>query len=307
MPTGEADVDATITTGEAPPAEVEVDEALVARLLAAQHPDLADRPLRAAAEGWDNVTFRLGEDLAVRLPRRAAGVPLLEHEQRWLPELADQVGVAVPRPVRVGRPAAGYPFPWSVVTWVPGTVTADAPLRAEGAGDLGAFLRRLHRPAPADAPRNPHRGVALAVKSPGIGPRLDRLVATGELAAGVAADLARRWAAAVAVPVDVGPTWFHGDLHPKNVVGRDGRLVGVLDWGDLGVGDRATDLAAVWLHLEPDDHAAAWEAYGPVSAATRSRAEGWALFFGVVLTDTAADATDPFGRIGRATLDRLLG
>jgi len=302
--TGEADVDATITTGEAPPAEVVVDEALVGRLLAAQHPDLADRSRRWAAEGWDNVTVRLGDDLAVRLPRRAAAVPLVEHEQRWLPTLADQIGVAVPRPVRMGRPDEGYPFPWSVVTWVPGTVTAEVPLGPAGAGDLGAFLRRLHRPGPDDAPRNPHRGVPLVHKTPGVVARLDRLVATGELSSTVGAELARRWELAVAVPVDSAPTWCHGDLHPNNVVGGDGRLTGVLDWGDLGVGDPATDLAAPWLHLDPEHHGAVWSAYGRVSTATRARAEGWALFFGVVLTDTAAD---PFGRIGRAVIARLLG
>lgn len=92
-----------------PPAETPIDEALVARLLAEQHPDLAGLPLRLAATGWDNATYRLGDDLAVRLPRIAAAAPLVANEQRWLPELAPRLPVPVPVPVRTGEPGQGYP------------------------------------------------------------------------------------------------------------------------------------------------------------------------------------------------------
>ncbi|MDJ0789409.1 MAG: phosphotransferase, partial [Myxococcota bacterium] len=74
-----------------PGAEVEVDAALVARLLRAQHPDLAERPLRLLASGWDNLIFRLGEAHVVRLPRRALAAALVANEQRWLPELAERL------------------------------------------------------------------------------------------------------------------------------------------------------------------------------------------------------------------------
>ena len=96
-----------------PAAELDVDEALVRALLEEQHPDLAGLPLRLVANGWDNVLFRLGDDLVVRLPRRELAVPLVEHEQRWLPELAPRLPLPIPAPVRVGRPGAGYPWPWA--------------------------------------------------------------------------------------------------------------------------------------------------------------------------------------------------
>lgn len=117
------DGDATITDGQPPPAEHEIDEALVRRLLAAQHPDLADRPLRYVTDGWDNVTHRLGEDLAVRLPRRAVAAELIEREQRWLPVLARRVEVAVPEPIRADL---AEPAPHSRVrAWVSGARTSD--------------------------------------------------------------------------------------------------------------------------------------------------------------------------------------
>ena len=93
----------------------------------------------------------------------------------------------------------------------------------------------------------------------------------------------------------------------KNLVGDDGRLVGVIDWGDLGVGDPATDLAAAWMLFPPEVHEDVWAAYGGLSEATGARARGWAIFFGTVLLDTDVGGEDTFGRIGRETLERVVG
>src|SRR5947199_9685209 len=103
-----------------PAAAVDVDEPLVRSLLREQHPDLAGLPLQVAAFGWDNVVYRLGSELAVRLPRRAVAVPLVEHEQRWLPQLARRLPLPIPAPVRTGAPGRGYPWPWSIGPLRPG-------------------------------------------------------------------------------------------------------------------------------------------------------------------------------------------
>src|SRR5579872_6417051 len=96
-----------------PVAELAIDEALVLSLLTEQHPDLAHFPLRAMDAGWDNTMFRLGADLAVRLPRRAVTAALITHEQKWLPRLSKQLPLPVPAPLRIGQPALGYPWFWS--------------------------------------------------------------------------------------------------------------------------------------------------------------------------------------------------
>src|SRR6188472_1139756 len=101
-----------------PAAEFDIDAALIRALLNAQHPDLANLPLVDVGAGWDNKLYRLGENLAVRLPRRAAAAGLIEHEQRWLSELAPQLPLPVPVPVRIGRPGCGYPWSWSVTPWL---------------------------------------------------------------------------------------------------------------------------------------------------------------------------------------------
>jgi aminoglycoside phosphotransferase (APT) family kinase protein len=168
-----------------PPAEVDLTTDLVRALLQDQHPDLAVLPLRLAAHGWDNATFRLGDDLAVRLPRREAAAHLLEHEQRWLPTLAALCPVPVPAPVRTGRPSPLFRWSWSVVPWVDGVHVADQPVadRTAWAPELAEALVAVHVPAPAGAPVNPFRGGALAGRAAALEAGLD----AGHLDAAIAA------------------------------------------------------------------------------------------------------------------------
>ena len=141
-----------------PPAEFAIDERLVRVLLEHQHPDLADRPLSFLAAGWDNATYRLGDDLAVRLPRIAAGDALIRNEQRWLPKLAERLPIPIPAPVRTGRPGAGYPWHWSVVPWFPGRSTdTGSPRRRRRRRSAGSWppctdrRRRTRRATPTVA------------------------------------------------------------------------------------------------------------------------------------------------------------
>ena len=133
-----------------PPATVEVSAAVVHCLIQDQRPDLAGRPLVRVANGWDNATFRLGDDLAVRLPRRAEAVPLILHEQRYLPGVANRSPVPVPVPVHAGGPTSDFPWPWSIVRWVPGAAAVDVGRRRTAARPftgLRPFSSSLHVPA----------------------------------------------------------------------------------------------------------------------------------------------------------------
>ncbi|HEY3800883.1 MAG TPA: aminoglycoside phosphotransferase family protein [Caulobacteraceae bacterium] len=283
-----------------PSADVEISLALARRLVAAQHPDLARLPLTEAESGWDNAMFRLDDDLAVRLPRRALGAALAETELRWLPVVAPGLPLPVPAPVRAGAPDGGYPYAWSIVPWLDG---APADLGWPGAAGQGAvlaaFLRALHQPAPADAPRNPYRGVALAERAAAFEERF----AQSEAIAGPLPHLRRLWDVGVAAPIDTPRSWFHGDLHGRNVLTRDGRFTAIVDWGDMAAGDAACDLGAVWLLL-PDraERAAAMAAYD-ASQATWARARGWAAIMTVMLISIAGNERMP--AMGRAVAARL--
>ncbi len=286
-----------------PPAEVEIDEPLMRSLLHRQHPDLAGLEIVPIDAGWDNVMARLGDDLALRLPRRAVADANVRVEQRWLPELAPRLPLPVPIPVRLGSPTGDYPFAWSVVPWFEGqTANLEAPA-AEEATVLASFLRALHRPAPEDAPKNPHRDGHLRTKQEQTETRMRDLEALGEP---LADDLLALWHRALACPIDTDRCWIAGDLHARNVLVRGGRLAAILDWGDLCAGDRACDLASVWaLFDSAAARGAALEAYD-ATAATILRAQGWALFFGVILLQTGLVDFPPHQGMGRATLARLL-
>jgi aminoglycoside phosphotransferase (APT) family kinase protein len=176
------------------------------RLLAAQHPDLADLSIVSIASGWDNHLLRLGDKLALRFPRRKLAAQLILNEQRWLPQLKERLPLAVPAPVRIG----------------------------------------------------------------------------------------------------IAPTWIHGDLHPRNVLTEKGRLTGIIDWGDLARGDRASDLAAVWMLLpQLESRKRAMAACRSVSDATWCRARGWALPFAVILLSSGLVDDVRMAAIAERTLSRL--
>jgi aminoglycoside phosphotransferase (APT) family kinase protein len=286
-----------------PPVEIHVDASTVRALLREQHPDLAELPLAPAGEGWDNALFRLGAEWVVRIPRRALAATLTVREHRWLPELAPALPLPIPVPERRGRPAHGVPWPWSIVRWFAGETALTAPLAdpAAGARALGLFLAALHRPAPADAPPNPWRGVPLAARRDTV----ERHVAC---AAGLAdgAKLQALFDECAAVPARGGPPlWIHGDLHPGNLIVEGGRLAAVIDFGDLTAGDPATDLAIGWMLFPAGVRASLFAAAAPggVDQATVTRARGWALVLGLVFL--ASTATDPvLGALGRRTVER---
>jgi aminoglycoside phosphotransferase (APT) family kinase protein len=291
------------TSARTPSAEVAIDDALVAALVAAQHPDLAKLPLQVVDAGWDNAMYRLGDALAIRLPRRSASADLIAREQAWLPQLAGRLALPVPAPVRVGRPGEGYPWHWSILPWLHGTPADEAEPDDAAALDLGRFLRSLHVTAPPDAPANPFRGVPLQARAAAVQERMQRLSAKTALPG---AQVMRLWQEALAAPLDAAPTWLHGDLHPRNVLMENGRISGVIDWSDMTSGDPATDLAAIWmLFSEPRARAAALDAYGGISDVTLRRAQGWAVLFGVLLLDTGLADNPRNAAIGEKTLRNL--
>ena len=272
-----------------PPATVEVRNAVVQRLVRDQRPDLGDCPLARVANGWDNVTFRLGDSLAVRLPRRAEAVQLILHEQRYLPDIARRSPVAVPVPVHAGRPTSDFPWPWSIVRWVPGAAAADvAPAdRGPAAESLAKFLLALHMPAEPGVPVNPVRGVPLLERDAAVVERLRDRERYPQAAA-----LNAVWAQARAAKAWEGPPMMlHGDLHPGNVLLADGgALAGVIDFGDVGAGDPAVDLAVGWLMFDAGARRRFMDALGAaVDGDTWLRARGWALVLSTALLSNSDD------------------
>jgi aminoglycoside phosphotransferase (APT) family kinase protein len=124
------------------------DAALVRRLVAAQFPEWAHLPVRPVErDGWDNRTFRLGDQLAVRLPSAVAYAAQAEKEHRFLPRLAPHLPLEVPVSLALGEPAEGFPWRWSVRRWIDGEDAAVARIgdAREFANSLAVFLVALQR------------------------------------------------------------------------------------------------------------------------------------------------------------------
>ena len=128
--------------------ELHTDVPLVRRLLAAQFPEWTALPVEPVpSDGTDNVLYRLGGDMVVRLPRIDWAVEGLENAHEWLPQLAPLLPVAVPVPLAKGLPAEGYPFPWSVYRWLEGENPAVGRIADPDslARELAQFVKALHR------------------------------------------------------------------------------------------------------------------------------------------------------------------
>lgn len=271
----------TATVAAVPGTDNEITADLITQLLREQHADLAELPLKFGARGWDNQLWRLGDDLAVRLPfaTEAAG-ELLRKEHAWLPAIAPHLPLRVPVPRRLGQPSDRFPRSWIVTTWVTGEPADRAPAtRGVAAADaLAAFLVALHQPAPDKAPAGRSgRGGPLADVDEGFTQLLKETTDRGLLRDPDAVN--EVWDDALAAPDWTGPRlWLHGDLHPANLLTSGGDFCGVVDFGDLCAGDPACDLAACWNLLPEGVIDRFHQSYTPAAdAATLRRARGWAL------------------------------
>ncbi|MEU2614914.1 aminoglycoside phosphotransferase family protein [Micromonospora sp. NPDC007271] len=261
--------------------EVETGSDLVRRLLAGQFPHWAGLPIRLVPSyGTDHDIYRLGEDLAVRLPRIGWATTQAAREAEWLPRLAPHLPLALPVPLATGQPAEGYPFDWSVYEWLPGeNANGTIDDLDQAAVDLAAFIAALQRIDTTGAfPRPPRgRGCDLAELDEGVRRAVAQL---GDRVDGAAT--LRAWQDSLDVPAWGRPgVWVHGDLLPGNLLVVKGRLSAIIDFGGLNVGDPACDLQPAW-NVFSGPSRQRFRAELAVDDATWLRGRGWALLQAVI-------------------------
>ena len=261
-----------------------IDDTLVRRMVAAQFPQWADLPVRAASfGGWDNKTFLLGEHMIVRLPSAAGYSVQVEKEHRWLPKLAPFLPLPIPTPLATGEPADSYPWRWSIYRWIEGD--AAAPERIADlsgfASSLARFLIALQRIDTTDGPRpGPHnfwRGGSLSTYDAET--RQGIALLKGKIDTKAATEV---WEAALKTTWDHPPLWVHGDVSAGNLLVKSGRLSSVIDFGMLGVGDPACDLSIAWT-LFSGESRRAFRAMLPLDAGTWARGRAWTLWKALIV------------------------
>ncbi|MFN8379726.1 MAG: aminoglycoside phosphotransferase family protein [Anaerolineae bacterium] len=288
--------------------EIETDAPLARRLIESQFPQWAHLPVEPVESGGtDNALYRLGGDKVIRMPRVPGAVAQVEKEQRWLPILASLLPLAIPQPVAVGQPEAGYPYIWSVYRWLEGDSGTVAPLTDpdQAAVELAGFIAAMRAiqleggPRPSD--RNSNRGEPLINRDAFTRNGIATLPDIFDKAA-----LTRLWERALAAPLPDAPVWIHGDLHPANLLIDKGRIHAVIDFGCLGMGDPATDVMAAW-NILPAHSRALFRAALNVDDALWDRARGWSLSMWVGGFDYYLRTNPIFIQMARFALGQILG
>lgn len=282
--------------------EVDIPTSRVAQLLADQFPDWAHLPLiPVPSAGTDNALYRLGEELAVRLPRIHWAVGQVEKEMRWLPKLAPHLPLAIPEPLALGEPGHGYPWRWGVYGWLEGVNATPEQIadQRQAALDLAEFVAAVQRLGFADAPTG--RGVPLAERDEAVRAVIPALSTDYDVDLLTAA-----WEMFLHTPPWPGPPiWHHGDLHVGNLLACDGRLSAVIDFSCLGVGDPACDVMAAWLYLSADTRPIFRDVL-QVDDDTWARGKGWALSMGLMALPYYRITNPVLAAIGRRAIDEVL-
>lgn len=288
--------------------QVDVTTETVATLVQEQFPQWSDKEIRLLqSTGTVNTIFRVGNDLSARFPLRSADPAetrkVLRREAQANAELAQVSPFPTPETVALGEPGAGYPMPWLVQTWLPGTVASDADPSGSDAfsNDLAVFLAAL-RKAEMRGRRfsGEGRGGVLTHHDAWMEECFEESEGLLDVPR-----LRRVWSHLRELPHGGDDVMSHGDLIPGNVLVAGDRLSGVLDAGGFGPADPALDLVGAWHLLQ----------WGPRDVLRRAldcddleweRGKAWAFEQAMGAVWYYAESNPKMSRMGRRTLDRIL-
>lgn len=281
--------------------EVATDVSLVDGLIRAQFPRWQGLPIRHVEHGGtDHAIYRLGDELAVRLPRIEWARNQAERDAVTLPKFAPHLPVAVPEPLALGEPTEDYPYRWSVVRWLSGDIATVDQVGENTAIRLAELIQALHGIDATGEPWTTYRG------------RLDPSDGDERIRASIAQlggdpRLIALWEEAISAPRwDQPGRWLHADLHEGNLLFTGGELTGVIDWGAAGVGDPAADLMTAWLFLDERGRRVFRRELSEFDDAAWARARGWALGLAVVALPYYRDTNRFLAGIASRTIDALL-
>jgi aminoglycoside phosphotransferase (APT) family kinase protein len=289
------------------PDEIDTRVELVQALVQEQFPQWVDLPITPVLfMGTDNALYRLGDDKVVRLPRIYWAVGQVDKEQIWLPHIAPHLPVPIPIPLAKGVPGAGYPWHWSVYSWLSGENVTPSRLTNphQFAIELATFVQALqqiettHELPPGQ--HNSFRGVALGQRDPAV------RVAIASLQGVIDTDRATKiWDSVLQVSTSDTPlTWIHGDLQPGNLLMRGGSLSAVIDFGCMAVGDPACDLMVAWNLFTPETRSTFRSALA-VDAGTWLRGCGWALSVALIALPYYQNSNPTLATMSRYTLNQI--
>lgn len=281
---------------------MEITAELVKELVAEQFPQWKNPDVRPVEKsGHDNRTFHLGEALSVRLPSGKAYEAQVKKESTWLPYLQKHLDYPISAPLAVGRPSRKYPYFWSVNRWIEGRtlLEEDSVDREALARDLSAALKKLQRidctEGPQGGQHNFYRGCSPTTY------HADTVAALNSLRDELPVSrLPRIWENSVRPAYQKAAVWVHGDVAPGNILMKNRRFYGLIDFGILGTGDPACDYAMAWTYFDGKSRSIFLE---NLDAGMIARARGWALWKALI---TYKDSDPDFRSSAEHTITEIL-
>lgn len=283
--------------------EILINKDLVKYLIENQFPQWAKLSIEPVnSTGTDNFIFRLGKDMAIRLPRIASAAPNINKEYEWLPLLAPHLLLSIPIPIAKGMPTEDYPFEWLIYRWLDGENAAQAYIDLDQAAvTLGHFVVDLQKINTKNAPIS-RRGSPLFTCDNEVHAALNVLQKDIDVKEAIIT-----WQKALDSPAwDGKPVWSHADLHPDNILVSKGKITAVIDFGMTGIGDPACDIMAAWTVLSPKTRDK-FRSIVRVDNATWERGRGWALSFGLIALPYYKKTNPVLANIALRTINEVLG
>lgn len=163
---------------------IDITPDLARKLIATQFPKYADLTVtEVEQQGHDNRTYRIGDDMLIRMPTAESYALKVPKEQELLPQLAKHLSVAIPTPIKMGEPSEDYPYPFSIYKWLDGRsanhVTLDEQSLENLAFELATFLKELQAIADVEGPgpgqHNWYRGDHVSVYDSGAREQIAKL------------------------------------------------------------------------------------------------------------------------------------
>ncbi len=282
---------------------------LARRLIAEQFPEYASLPIvDVEKQGHDNRTYRLRHHMLIRMPTAADCALKVPKEQELLPQLAKRLSLSIPAPIKMGKPSADYPYPFSIYKWLPGKsinlLTLTNQEKEQLALDLSKFLKELQAISDVEGPEPGHhnwwRGDHVSVYDKGAREQI------AELAEIIDASLALAlWDQASATKWNKTPIWIHGDFAIGNILMEDGKLSAVIDFGSAAVGDPACDLVIAWTYLSGKSREIFIDEMD-MDQDTWLRARAWALWKATFELCQVTDKNSPEARLQKRIIDEVV-
>lgn len=283
-------------------AEIAITDEQVKNCLRDQFPALTPiTEIQCIGEGWDNKVFLVNEAIIFRFPRRHIAVALIERENRILKNLSSLFSVTIPNPVYIGKPTDHYPYPFQGYYRINGVSGCQAQLseqdRSVSITTLATFLKQLHAIDETQAltmgaeqqvfDRTDIHKMVNTLKE-----RLDKISERKVCRINPVVFQQEITTVLKIILLPQEKCLVHGDLYCRHLLFDQKQLIGIIDWGDVGINNRSEDLAVIWSFYPASCHPAFFNIYGEVDVASWQYARFLGLYSALTLILYGHDIND---------------